>query len=422
MGEMATEYSLSSIMIWKTGDEKVALVLRGKEIGLNKEGTKVFYKLLRREPIEGYKEFMKALIEKEIVMLYDPDNPKYFPPEAISIEITLDCNLFCKHCYREAGGGKTQSLSANMIEKVIIEAEELGCKGIAIGGGEPTLHPEFHKILKALDRSNLQVAIITNGTTKVLQKKKNLKILKRGIEKDITKYTIGVSMYGPKDYDDQFRGKEGAFDRSVELCNILGEANIPTNVQCIISRENKDLIPRFIKETISKLPINLFSIAPERPVGRSFRRKDKILSPEEYENTRNEIENAWKSFNIKDIELSNFPKYPHDSSYKRIPFRCSAGVNQMTIAPNGDITACTWLTSAAEDPEKYIGGNIFKDNLKDVWHKSKKFWEIRRTYKNNTCGVCMSVCSKCPVHSIAQKGSPDLPDPFCPLGCCTGKG
>ena len=94
----------------------------------------------------------------------------------------------------------------------------------------------------------------------------------------------------------------------------------------------------------------------------------------------------------------------------------------MTIAPNGDITACTWLTSAAEDPEKYIGGNIFKDNLKDVWHKSKKFWEIRRTYKNNTCGVCMSVCSKCPAHSIAQKGSPDLPDPFCSLGCYTGRG
>lgn len=84
-------------------------------------------------------------------------------PYHIQLYPTNLCNLNCSFCSC-ANRNKKDCLSIEDIRKVITEAVDLGCKAVTIsGGGEPTLHPEFNKILEILFLNKLAVGMATNG-------------------------------------------------------------------------------------------------------------------------------------------------------------------------------------------------------------------------------------------------------------------
>jgi len=49
---------------------------------------------------------------------------------------------------------------------------------------------------------------------------------------------------------------------------------------------------------------------------------------------------------------------------------CDAGLNQLVISPEGDIRPCVCL--------KENLGNIFKENIKEIWKKNKFILNIRK--------------------------------------------
>jgi hypothetical protein len=106
--------------------------------------------------IRWIRAFRKGEGEKDILSI---------TPVSINLDLTATCNFACPHCVDSGiiNTGKrleTQSL-LNSID-FLVQNGLLSV--ILIGGGEPTLHKGFEKIVEFLKLKNLQVGIVTNGS------------------------------------------------------------------------------------------------------------------------------------------------------------------------------------------------------------------------------------------------------------------
>jgi len=83
------------------------------------------------------------------------------------IEIADYCNLQCPICYAESGPARQQFRSLAEIEKMIdaVVQNEREPDVVQISGGEPTLHPDFFKVIElAKSRPIRHLMVNTNGT------------------------------------------------------------------------------------------------------------------------------------------------------------------------------------------------------------------------------------------------------------------
>ncbi|WP_051717269.1 radical SAM/SPASM domain-containing protein [Streptomyces megasporus] len=81
----------------------------------------------------------------------------------LELEITGRCQLACTHCYAQSGPtGDHGTMTADDWLSVIDQAADLGVTEVQFIGGEPTLHPDFTKLLDhAIDRG-LRVQVFSN--------------------------------------------------------------------------------------------------------------------------------------------------------------------------------------------------------------------------------------------------------------------
>jgi organic radical activating enzyme len=83
----------------------------------------------------------------KVTLSFDEDAGEYVKaskPELIDLKITNCCPYGCKFCYQ---GSTHQGAPASRIEDWVYAFAIQGVFEVAIGGGEPTLHPEFLKLL-----------------------------------------------------------------------------------------------------------------------------------------------------------------------------------------------------------------------------------------------------------------------------------
>lgn len=107
--------------------------------------------LVRQLPLSsGMREHNRML--KESFQVGPPYRPSH---RMIIIDITEQCNLGCHGCSRSCGPDQAPSsahMTLSQIEDFIQESRNQGRRWekIQIEGGEPTLHPDFFRIISAL--------------------------------------------------------------------------------------------------------------------------------------------------------------------------------------------------------------------------------------------------------------------------------
>lgn len=81
-------------------------------------------------------------------------------PHAV-IEITRDCNLACRACYRAKEPG--MRTVAEILQDVAIIEKHQRVQTISLAGGEPTLHPELPEIVRRVKARGHRVSLVTNA-------------------------------------------------------------------------------------------------------------------------------------------------------------------------------------------------------------------------------------------------------------------
>ena len=114
-------------------------------------------------------------------------------PELVDLKITNYCPFGCSWCYMSSTK-KGVHASLDEIKKHVDRLAELKVMEIAIGGGEPTMHPEFVQILEYINTKGM----VANFTTFSVAWLKDERIVEA-----VRKYAsaIGVSVHNRKDLD-----------------------------------------------------------------------------------------------------------------------------------------------------------------------------------------------------------------------------
>ncbi len=176
----------------------------------------------------------------------------FYPPTFITISPTMRCNLNCVGCY--ANSYQKADLEAEIVEKVIREANEMGIYLFVISGGEPFLYSPLINIAKKHKNSIFHV--FTNGS--LLHP--NRLLTRNGVlkePKDLLLESGNIiplfSIEGFEEETDNRRGK-GTYRKITETMEYLNLNGIPFGFSFTHTRLNNHIFysDRFIEEMIKR--------------------------------------------------------------------------------------------------------------------------------------------------------------------------
>ena len=84
-------------------------------------------------------------------------------PICLTWELTYACNLACVHCLSSSGRRDPGELSTAECKAVIDELERMQIFYVNIGGGEPTVRPDFWELVDYATEHHVGVKFSTNG-------------------------------------------------------------------------------------------------------------------------------------------------------------------------------------------------------------------------------------------------------------------
>lgn len=85
-------------------------------------------------------------------------------PKSVHLYITNECNLDCEECYYRKVSDPKKELSLYQIKDLFAEWKTYKLTSIAVGGGEPLLHPHIREIIQIASEMGFFIAVTTNGT------------------------------------------------------------------------------------------------------------------------------------------------------------------------------------------------------------------------------------------------------------------
>lgn len=118
------------------------------------------------DPVQGrtYTSNVSKLLKHldKIKLLQDGKRPS---PVMFHMSPCNPCNLTCSFCCF-ANRTMKEMLTYDQMVKAIDSFVELGATGMELtGGGEPTLHPDFGRVVNYAYDRGLKIGVVTNGTT-----------------------------------------------------------------------------------------------------------------------------------------------------------------------------------------------------------------------------------------------------------------
>ena len=93
----------------------------------------------------------------------------------VSWNTTNQCNMYCAHCYRDAGCKAEEELSTDEAKTLLDQIAAAGFKIMIFSGGEPLMRPDILELVKHAADLKLIPVFGTNGTLITKSMAKDLK-------------------------------------------------------------------------------------------------------------------------------------------------------------------------------------------------------------------------------------------------------
>ena len=321
----------------------------------------------------------------------------------ISWNSTNQYNMYCQHCYRNAGNKILDELTTQQAQKLIREAAETGFKIFIFSGGEPLLRPDLIPLVAYAKEKGLRPVLGTNGTLidlKMAKALKNAGLMAAGISLD--------SMDASK--HDHFRNYQGAWSKAIagmENCQKAGLAfQIHTTVLQWNQHELGDLTD--LAQQLGARGHHLFFLVP---TGRGAEIEAESLTPEDYESIINQIMSKQRkiSLELKPTCAPQFTRIAHELGVDtRFSRGCLAGISYCIISPLGDVQPCAYLDMKL--------GNVKEHSLLEIWNNNTVLQRLRSQDYGGKCGSCYYTrqCGGCRARAyFYHQGDYMGADPWC---------
>lgn len=153
--------------------------------------------------------------------------------------ITRRCNLRCAHCYSDSTSRHYPGeLTLHQFRATIDDLAEFGVPGVLFSGGEPLIHPRFFEIAGYARERGLRLTLSTNGTLIDASKAAQLA--------DLGFAYVGISLDGIGETHDRFRGRTGAFEKTVAAFRHLRAAGQKSGLRLTLTRHTVSDLERIL--------------------------------------------------------------------------------------------------------------------------------------------------------------------------------
>jgi mycofactocin radical SAM maturase len=325
-------------------------------------------------------------------------------PICLTWELTYACNLSCVHCLSSSGRRDPRELSTDECKALIEEFERMQVFYVNIGGGEPTVRPDFWELLDHASAHHVGVKFSTNG---IMITESAARRLAASDYVDVQ-----ISLDGAvAEVNDAVRGP-GSYRTALLAMQRLADAGMRGfKISVVVTRQNAGQLDEF-KAIADRFGAQL-RLTRLRPSGRGADVWNEMHPTAVQQRTLYE----WLVGHGDQVLTGD--SFFHLAGYGDgvLPGlnMCGAGRVVCLVDPIGDVYACPFAIH-----DTFLAGNVrAPGGFARVWRESELFTELRKPQTAGACTSC-SAFDACRGGCMAAKfftGLPlDGPDPECVRG------
>jgi radical SAM protein with 4Fe4S-binding SPASM domain len=314
------------------------------------------------------------------------DTDRQHEPLLAVWEVTLRCDLACRHCGSRAGRARPDELSTEECVDLVRQLAGIGTREVAIIGGEPYLRDDWTTIIRAIKENGMRPTMTTGG--RGMTEERARAAAEAGM------FAVSVSIDGSRETHDRLRGVKGSYDAAFAALRNLRDAGIHVATNTQINRLTMPEMPGMI-DKLAEAKIKSWQIQLTVAMGRAVDEPDVLLQPYDMlalHPMLAELVPAAKARGIDVVAGNNVGYFgPHERILRgrtRLGHSGGCGAGRVTIGieADGTIKGCPSLAT-----KTWSGGNVRETPLKEIWERSNALRYTRdRTVKElwGYCATC----------------------------------
>lgn len=321
----------------------------------------------------------------------------------VSWNTTNDCNMYCDHCYRDAGCKAEEELSTEEAKTLLEQIARANFKIMIFSGGEPLIRPDIVELVAYATSLGLRPVFGTNGTLLTLDMAQKLKAagaMGMGISLD----SLDVQKHN------QFRKFPGAWEGAVQGMRNCRAAGLPFQIHTTVMDWNNHELEAITDFAVAEGAVahHFFFLVP---TGRAKTIEAESLRAEAYEDTLTRIMKKQQEVNIE-LKPTCAPQFLRIAAQMGMKTRfrrgCLAGTAYCIISPKGKVQPCAYLNMEL--------GDVRETPFDEIWRNSEVLNKLRTLEYSGGCGQCeyKHACGGCRARAaFYNNGDYMAEEPWC---------
>ena len=321
----------------------------------------------------------------------------------VSWNTTNACNMYCDHCYRDAGCKAEEELSTAEAKTLLEQIARANFKIMIFSGGEPLMRPDIVELVAYASSLGLRPVFGTNGTLITLDMAQKLKAAGA--------MGMGISLDSmDKEKHDKFRKFPGAWEGAVQGMRNCRAAGLPFQIHTTVMEWNNHELEALTDFAVAEGAVahHFFFLVP---TGRAKTIEAESLRAEAYEDTLTRIMKKQQQVDIE-LKPTCAPQFLRIAAQMGMKTRfrrgCLAGTAYCIISPRGKVQPCAYLNMEL--------GDVRQTPFDEIWKNSPVLNKLRTMEYSGGCGTCQykKACGGCRARAaFYHEGDYMAEEPWC---------
>jgi radical SAM protein with 4Fe4S-binding SPASM domain len=310
-------------------------------------------------------------------------------------EVTLRCDLACRHCGSRAGKPRPDELSTAECLDLVRQLAAIGTREVALIGGEPYLREDWTEIVAAIKANRMLPTMVTGGRGMTTERARAA--AQSGLS------ACSVSVDGSDVTHDRLRGVQGSYAAALAALNHLRAAGVRVAANTQINRLTMSEIPEMI-DVLAAHAVRSWQIQLTVAMGRAVDEPEVLLQPYdllEVQPMLGELVRDAKARGIDVVAGNNVGYFgPHEATLRGGTYAghgggCGAGQVTLGIEADGTIKGCPSLAT-----KSWAGGNVRETPLSEIWQRASAL----RYTRDRTAADLWGFCATCYYADVCRAG------------------
>lgn len=292
--------------------------------------------------------------------------------------LTYRCNLHCAFCYSESGPHREAGPDSDMRLRIVERLAAWGIFEVALGGGEPTVLPDFPSVLATIRGAGMVPNVTTNGT-----------ISTPSVVQALAEYAGIVHFSADRpELLNAARGPD-VFARLYENARLLHRAGVCLGLNLLLTPDNMKDIARSLA---TALDLGMGTVTLLRPKGEwTARHWPGFPTAADLD----ALADGLRAFLAHRPPLRLYVDTALRAEWSCLGLfedpepevlGCGGGQRHVAVTPEGEVYACSHMRTP-----NYRLGHLLHDDPARLWNVGKG-WEARQQYlkscRGRTCACC----------------------------------